>query len=700
VNDHSAVGTNAKVVSSPAATSQKEATGTLVLPLTGEVQARGLSYTRADEGGVSGSSASFVPVNNASASISMPASGSTPSGTSDQSVDVPPGTSQTMNRLFTHVSTDGVIVSTFMDSGSNSASGASGAAGKPGTCSPSGQMTLEISDTKAVAIFTEPLYGGFTEPLIDVEIGELGVTEGNPATWLEAQVGSRADRVSVRFADGSTDSMAPSGGVAVLARGGSATETLGGSRGATLEVLGSGGTVLADYRIYVGSSSETTRGDFPPPVTEPGKFKTAELSNAQAARADVEKALMTALSCSEPPVVQSQAVTDGGTYEEIGGASNTGISAGDRVVVDKVEFTTRFRAEVEYHITGPGLFQPQTLSASATLASGKWLISLDSVAPGLQIAPPNQDGDVAVAPGGPIFVSTGSGGVAVAVYRSERSSPSGNGCGGEDCTGSPSQSCASTGGIVEEITTPGAVAIESSALFANYSNPLIGVGLGIVGEAEGSPATLVSAEVGPMVVKVEISSRSGVESFTPIDGVIEAPLAGAPASSIGATGGSLTAVDSAGQTLGSEPFSVDASEPAPASSLPTSMPGPSSGTSPPNPAQATNQIDHAFATVFDCANSPFVKSSVVQDNGMFANPLEQLYLGPYTSLVESVYATVDDVVFVNPTQADVSYTLRFHDDATLSFTMIGTAVEVDRTWRVSYATLCAAVALGGTSCTS
>jgi hypothetical protein len=188
--------------------------------------------------------------------------------------------------------------------------------------------------------------------------------------------------------------------------------------------------------------------------------------------------------------------------------------------------------------------------------------------------------------------------------------------------------------------------------------------------------------------------------LTPVDGVVDVVLAGAPASSIGGAGGSLSAIDSAGQTVGSEPFSVDASEPAPASSLPTSLPSPSSGTAPPNPAQAMAQIDQAFETVFDCANSPFVRSSAIEDNGLFANPLEQLYLGPYTSLVESVYATIDDVVFVNPTQADVSYTLRFHDDASLSFDLIGTAVVVDGTWRVSYATLCAAVALGGTSCSS
>ena len=84
---------------------------------------------------------------------------------------------------------------------------------------------------------------------------------------------------------------------------------------------------------------------------------------------------------------------------------------------------------------------------------------------------------------------------------------------------------------------------------------------------------------------------------------------------------------------------------------------------------------------------------------MFANPLEQLYAGPYTDLVESVYANVNDVVFVNPQLADVSYTIKFHGSS-LTFDMIGSAVVVDGSWRVSYATLCAAVSLGGVSCSS
>jgi hypothetical protein len=127
---------------------------------------------------------------------------------------------------------------------------------------------------------------------------------------------------------------------------------------------------------------------------------------------------------------------------------------------------------------------------------------------------------------------------------------------------------------------------------------------------------------------------------------------------------------------------------------------PSPGTPPTDPAAATAAIDGVFTAVFQCADTPLLRSQDIQDNGMFANPVEQLYQGPYTSLVESVYATVNQVVFVDPTLADVSYTISFHNDPTLNFTMLGTAVVVDGEWRVSYATLCAAVSLGGVSCST
>ena len=652
----------------------------------------------------------------------------------DQSVDVPPGTGQTLDRLTTHVSPDGVIVSTFyapspqtsppirvqpgvsppiVSPGSSSGAGVSGAANSPplsvakgpvpapapatpaDSCSPTGELTLEMSDTQAVATFTEPFYGGYTDPLVDVEIGEFGVIEQRPATWVEAQVGAQADEVLVQFADGATDSAAPAKGVAVLAHDGDASTTLGDGSQAFLEVLGAGGTLLAKYSLGVGSPPASSSES--PPPTFPGAG-ASQPSSPGTARKAVGQALSKALSCSEPPVTQAQSVYGGGAYEELGGAGSSGLTTGDRIGVDSVVFTSGTRAVVRYQVDSPGVPASPALYADATLVRGAWLLSLGSVAPGLQIAPANQDGDVAVAPGGPLFVHTGAGGVAVAVYRAVSANGSGSGCGGMSCTGNPTPECVPTGGVVEEITTPGAVGIQSGPLFGKYSSALIGVGLSIVGEAEGAPATVVNVEVGPTVTTVNLTALGKTQSFTPVGGVVDVVLSGAPTTAIGPSGGSIAALGASGATLGSVPLAVDASEPAPASSLPTTLPAP--GTPPPDPAAATAAIEQVFETVFSCANTPLVRSGDIQDNGMFANPLEQLYLGPYTELVESVYATVNQVVFVDPTLADVSYTIRFHDDPSLTFDMIGTSVAIDGAWRVSYATLCAAVQLGAVSCSS
>jgi hypothetical protein len=614
-----------------------------------------------------------------------------------------------MHRLSTHVSTDGVMVSTFYSAAPtplglpDSPRDVTSQHGpKPAdSCSPSGQLTLEISDTQAVAMFTEPFYGGFTAPLIDVEIGELGVTEGKPATWVEAEVGPQARQVVVQFADGSRDSVAPVGGGAVLASLGDASSTLGNGTHAYLGVLGTGGSLLAKYGIGVGAPSSS--GRLPTDLPSTTAAASSQPRRRTIAINGVTRALTTALSCSEPPVLQAQAVSGGGPFEELGGAGSAGLASGDRVVADTVVFTSSTSAVVRYHLESARVSDPQSLYADASLVHGTWLLSLGSVAPGLQVAPPNQDGDVAVAPGGPLFVHTGDGGVAIAVYRAVQSSSSGQssssstGCGASACTAKPSTECAPSGGIVEEITTPGAVGIESAPLFRGYSDPIIGIGLSIVGEAEGAPATLVGVEVGPSVRSVTVDSAAGTQSIAPVDGEADIVLNGAPSTAIGSKGGGVAAIGKSGDTIASVPLLVDSTEPAPASSLPQTLPEPRTG--PSDPAAATSAIDQAFSTVFDCANSPLVRSDEIEDNGMFANPLEQLYVGPYTNLVESVYATVGQVVFVDPELADVSYTIRFHDSS-LTFDMIGSAVVVDGSWRVSYATLCAAVSLGGVSCSS
>jgi hypothetical protein len=530
--------------------------------------------------------------------------------------------------------------------------------------------------------------------LIDAEIGEIGVTEEHPATWVEAEVGSEADRVTVQFADGSTDSTTPTGGVAVLAHLGDASTELGDGNQASLKVFGANGVLLASYAIGVDTSTPSPQTS-PPPSTLP-KAGSAQPANPTQARGLVRQALSTALSCSEPPVLESQAVTDRGAFEEIGGAGAVGLAAPDQVTVRSVVFTSAAHAVVEYQVQATtGARSP--LYAAASLVDGSWLISLPSLVPGLQVAPANQDGDVAVAPGGPLFVHTGAGGVAIAVYRAA-STENSTGCDESACSGAPTPSCEPTGGIVEEITTPGAIGIESEALFGADSTPVVDVGLSIVGEAEGSPATVLSVEVGAETSSVLLTLPTTTVSYTPAQGVVDTVLAGAPSHALGPSGASLTARGTSGATLGEIPLAVDAAMPPGASSLPSSLPTAQTAGGPADPASATAAIEQVIETVFNCATPPLVRSEDIEDNGLFSNAFEELYAGPSSALIGSSYATVSQVVFTGPTQADVSYTIRFHDDPGLSFPEIGTVLLIAGSWKVSYATLCSAVALGGVSC--
>ncbi len=132
--------------------------------------------------------------------------------------------------------------------------------------------------------------------------------------------------------------------------------------------------------------------------------------------------------------------------------------------------------------------------------------------------------------------------------------------------------------------------------------------------------------------------------------------------------------------------------------MPATLPSSAPAQQPADPASATQAIDQAFSAVFDCSTPPIQRVQQIQDGSLVAGALEQLDTGPYEALASSSYVEVTQVVFESPTTADVAYTLLFHSDAGLSFPMIGQAVVVAGAWRVSYATVCAAVQLGLGTC--
>ncbi len=522
--------------------------GVLVLPLTGTVSASYAGAQATHGGGALG----VVPKKAFNGSASTPAQGegavggadaSTPSTTTP--IDVAPSSSTALRHLYAHTSSDGVQMMVFgqpADGSSTSGGSGSGGAGSGGAgsgvqtvsppssgpassgpvdlapaylgCLTTTQVTVEISDTAAVGTMSEPLFQGATGALVDVQVGEIGVAEGAPATWVLAQVGSAAATVEVQFADGTVDRVAvPASGVVVLGHTGAPAGALGNGSVAAIDVLGSAGQVLSGYGLGT-ESSVATGPAAPSALPAPGAVQPADPAAATAA---VTHAVQTALGCRASPMQRLNAVATDDALETVpfGGSAE--------VNVDRVVFTSATAGVVEYHLNaGQGAQSEGPLYAAATLTGDAWQLSLASVAPQIQVTPANQVGNVTVAPTGPLFVKRWADGTAVAVYKALPGSQSQSGYG----TGEAA--CTPAGGIVEEVTTPGAVAVLTGALFPNYTSPLISAAVSSVGSAEGAPATVVDVEVGPQVTTLSVTGSAGTVTEAPVGGVAVVVVAGDP----------------------------------------------------------------------------------------------------------------------------------------------------------------------------
>jgi len=703
--------------------------GVLVLPLSGTVSASSPGDSVSHGGralgpgyGINGGAAAPAP-GKSSAAVPDASTPSTTAPSTTAPIDVAPSSATSLQRLYSHTSADGVQMTVFDQpaGGTGTGGAASGlstvappssgpaspppisaepATSAPGASAPAGlgpadpgcltttQLTVEISDTDAVGTTSEPLFQGASGALVDVQVGEIGAVEGAPATWVLAQVGTGAATVQVQFADGAIDQAAvPSSGVVVLGHIGTPAAALGDGSVAAIDVLGSAGQVLAGYGLGT-SSTVATGGNAPSALPAPGPVQPADPAAATVA---VTRAVDAALGCRASPVQRLQDVAGGDPLETFPYGGSAAVN------VDQVVFTSATAAVVKYHLNaGQGSQSVGPLYAAATLTGNAWQLSLASVAPGIQVTPGNQVGNVTVAPGGPLFVKSWPGGTAVAVYKALPGSQSASGYGTGDAA------CTPAGGVVEEVTTPGAVGVLTSALFPNYASPLISAAVSSAGSAEGSPATVVGVEVGSQVASLSVTGSTGTVTEAPVDGEAVIVLAGDPATALGATGSQLQVSDSSGTVLGTVSLQVEASAPAGPSALPATLPAtpPAGAAGPADPQAATQAISAAFAAVFDCGTPPIQRVQSIQDGSLVAGALEQLDTGPYEALASSSYIDVNNVVFESPTLADVAYTLRFHSDAQLTFPMVGQALIIDGGWRVSYGTICAAIQLGLGSCQS
>ncbi|NBM17919.1 hypothetical protein [Streptomyces sp. GC420] len=141
-------------------------------------------------------------------------------------------------------------------------------------------------------------------------------------------------------------------------------------------------------------------------------------------------------------------------------------------------------------------------------------------------------------------------------------------------------------------------------------------------------------------------------------------------------------------------------EPAPSPTATTSAPAaPSEETgetqetasAPADPAAAEKEIKENWARFFDPDVSMEDKAEVLE-NGERLTPVLQAFSGDQRG--QEVEATVTDVAFTSPTDADVTYDLALQGQTALPDAK-GVSVLQDGVWKVSAKTLCALVRLSG-----
>jgi len=95
------------------------------------------------------------------------------------------------------------------------------APGEPPACKAAPSVLAEVSNDAAVGQSFDPIDDKQpSDALSHLAVSGFGVPEGSPATFVTVQTGTGVAAVRLRLPSGSTDQMAPSGGVAVLALSG------------------------------------------------------------------------------------------------------------------------------------------------------------------------------------------------------------------------------------------------------------------------------------------------------------------------------------------------------------------------------------------------------------------------------------------------------------------------------------------------
>ena len=461
---------------------------------------------------------------------------------------------------------------------------------------------------------------------MQVQVGEIGNAEGAPATWVMAQVGT--GQPPSRCSSPTGPSTAPpcprrasscSGTRAVADR--RARERVGGrhrrARRRRTRCWPATGSAPPPRcrRTATPRANCRPRGRSSPPIPLPPPPRS-------------RRAVETALGCRASPLQRFQAVAGGDPIEVVPSFG------GDAVVnVDKVVFTSATTAVAQYRLAADqGQQQTGAQYAAATLHGSTWQLSLASVAPGIQVTPANQVGNVDRGPRRPVVRAQLArrhrrGGVqgaarlaVVAGLRHRR--------GGVH----------PAGGIVEEVTTPDAVGVVTSALFPNYATPLIsrrGVGgrrrRGVTGHRRrrgGRPPGLVGVGHGlgraPSPRRPPVAKPSSSWPATRRRPSERAGLA-APGERQHRRRPRHRVAPGRRQRAGR---ARRCRRRCPLLRRPEPR-------GPPIPRRPPQAITAAFSSVFDCNTPPIQRVDEIQDGSLVAGALEQLDTGPYEALASS-----------------------------------------------------------------
>jgi hypothetical protein len=223
---------------------------------------------------------------------------------------------------------------------------------EPSGCFPTRLVQAEISDAQAVTVASGALYGAAGTTTV-VGSGEWGLSEGAPAAWVIVAVPSSVDLVVASFGSGTSDSMAPIDGIAVLAThltSASATSSALPGAVASFNAKGSqvGSVVIGDGNLSLPPSC---RPQLPvaPTLPKPGP----QPAHGSSARKAVRKAFDTLYSAepdSKKFVYLQDADSQVGKAGKAAAGTTPQVAAQSLPVVDRVIFTNKTHAAVLYQI--------------------------------------------------------------------------------------------------------------------------------------------------------------------------------------------------------------------------------------------------------------------------------------------------------------------------------------------------------------